>query len=446
MYPTTSLQPGSSDTQSVKKLQDYLVNKGYMTQGQVNTGYGIYGPRTKAGVTAMQNSLGVNNAGGVGYYGPKTLKALQGSASATENVVPTVQTQTVAPTVAPTAPTIQTGAQTVTNPVQPSSTLKAFNNAIVNKNYGALKTMGAKPTNQSYTQALTSALGSKTTQTAPATGTTTTDTAPTISATDKTYLTKLQKQISDATTAMNTAGTKLSTAKTTAYNTAYNSAGIDKIKTQISTLDTEIAAGRQKRDTAIAEVTNNPELSAALMTGRAAKIANAENAIINNKIRERNSLAGTYNTGLTQVQNKANNATTDAMDAYNTARETLSAFTHQADSYRTALIDTLKQGATAVYRNKTLKIGMMNAKSAAERARKYGTQQSTNKWKLATSPLTGEALYWYNSDGKTRPLSAQDRTNLIPKSTTSTATTAPVTTTAPSKSWLDNILGWFGGK
>lgn len=36
------------DTQSVKKIQDTLVKLGYMTQDEVNTGYGIYGPKTTA--------------------------------------------------------------------------------------------------------------------------------------------------------------------------------------------------------------------------------------------------------------------------------------------------------------------------------------------------------------------------------------------------------------
>lgn len=34
------------DTQAIKNLQDHLVSLGYMTQQEVNTGYGIYGPKT----------------------------------------------------------------------------------------------------------------------------------------------------------------------------------------------------------------------------------------------------------------------------------------------------------------------------------------------------------------------------------------------------------------
>ena len=38
----------ANDTNSVKRWQDWAVQNGYMTQEQVDTGYGIYGPRTKA--------------------------------------------------------------------------------------------------------------------------------------------------------------------------------------------------------------------------------------------------------------------------------------------------------------------------------------------------------------------------------------------------------------
>lgn len=82
VLPNTNLQPGATGA-SVKQLQDYLVSKGYMTQAQVNTGYGTYGPQTTAAVAAMQKALGVDNSSGVGYYGPKTISAAQSTQSST---------------------------------------------------------------------------------------------------------------------------------------------------------------------------------------------------------------------------------------------------------------------------------------------------------------------------------------------------------------------------
>lgn len=72
--PTVNLQPGDTGAE-VKKLQDYLVSKGLMTQAQVDTGYGTYGPQTTKAVKALQESLGVDNSTGVGYWGPRTMKA-----------------------------------------------------------------------------------------------------------------------------------------------------------------------------------------------------------------------------------------------------------------------------------------------------------------------------------------------------------------------------------
>lgn len=86
--PTTVLQPGSTDTNAVKALQDYLVKTGYMTQAQVNTGYGIYGPQTTAAVQALQQKLGVDNSTGPGYFGPRTIAALQASNMTTANTTP----------------------------------------------------------------------------------------------------------------------------------------------------------------------------------------------------------------------------------------------------------------------------------------------------------------------------------------------------------------------
>lgn len=73
--PTVNLQPGDTG-ENVKALQDYLVSQGLMTQAQVDTGYGTYGPQTTAAVKALQEKLGVDNSSGVGYYGPKTITAV----------------------------------------------------------------------------------------------------------------------------------------------------------------------------------------------------------------------------------------------------------------------------------------------------------------------------------------------------------------------------------
>lgn len=78
--PTTNLQPGQTGN-DVLQLQKYLVANGYMTQAQMNTGPGIYGPQTTAAVAKLQQSLGVDNSSGPGYWGPRTISAVSNSVS-----------------------------------------------------------------------------------------------------------------------------------------------------------------------------------------------------------------------------------------------------------------------------------------------------------------------------------------------------------------------------
>ena len=44
-------------TAQIKALQDSLVKQGYMTQAEVNTGYGIYGPKTTRAVAAYESAV-----------------------------------------------------------------------------------------------------------------------------------------------------------------------------------------------------------------------------------------------------------------------------------------------------------------------------------------------------------------------------------------------------
>lgn len=66
----------TSGATSVSAIQQFLVQQGFMTQAQVNTGPGIYGPQTTAAVAAFQKAAGVDTSGGgVGTFGPKTQAA-----------------------------------------------------------------------------------------------------------------------------------------------------------------------------------------------------------------------------------------------------------------------------------------------------------------------------------------------------------------------------------
>ena len=80
--PTGNLSPGMTG-EAVRQLQQYLVSKGYMTQAEMDSGPGVYGPKTSAAVMKLQAALGVDNSSGPGYYGPKTIAAISGGNSTT---------------------------------------------------------------------------------------------------------------------------------------------------------------------------------------------------------------------------------------------------------------------------------------------------------------------------------------------------------------------------
>jgi peptidoglycan hydrolase-like protein with peptidoglycan-binding domain len=71
--PQVDLKRGAEGPE-VRKLQGALVKLGYMTQEQVNTGPGIFGPKTEAAVSRFQADKGISPASGL--YGPLTRAAL----------------------------------------------------------------------------------------------------------------------------------------------------------------------------------------------------------------------------------------------------------------------------------------------------------------------------------------------------------------------------------
>ena len=77
-----NLEPGMSNS-NVYMLQRWLVQEGYMTQAQLNTGPGTYGPQTTAAVAAWQKDAGVNTGNYSGYFGPASKAALGGATSST---------------------------------------------------------------------------------------------------------------------------------------------------------------------------------------------------------------------------------------------------------------------------------------------------------------------------------------------------------------------------
>ncbi|WP_375769047.1 LysM peptidoglycan-binding domain-containing protein [Archangium gephyra] len=71
--PTGDLEKGAKGA-AVKQLQTALVKLGHMSQAEMNTGPGIFGPKTEAALKEFQAAHGVPNTG---YYGPLTRAAFK---------------------------------------------------------------------------------------------------------------------------------------------------------------------------------------------------------------------------------------------------------------------------------------------------------------------------------------------------------------------------------
>lgn len=76
VVPQENLGRGSFG-ESVQNLQDGMVKLGYMTQDQVNTGPGMYGPKTEAAVRALQARNGLEPTGS---FDAATRAAMEGEA------------------------------------------------------------------------------------------------------------------------------------------------------------------------------------------------------------------------------------------------------------------------------------------------------------------------------------------------------------------------------
>ncbi|MHB8874702.1 MAG: phage tail tip lysozyme [Myxococcaceae bacterium] len=93
--PGQDLKRGMTGS-AVRELQQGLVRLGFMTQAQMNTGPGVFGPRTESAVKAFQSRHGIQ---ATGYYGPLTRAALAKALGGTSNPTPPTDEPSTPPSV-----------------------------------------------------------------------------------------------------------------------------------------------------------------------------------------------------------------------------------------------------------------------------------------------------------------------------------------------------------
>jgi len=97
--PSANLKRGDSGA-AVEQLQKALVKGGYMTQAQMNTGPGSFGPKTESALKKFQGDHGVE---AIGQYGPKTRAAFEKLGAKVGGSAPSTPSTPSTPT-APTGP------------------------------------------------------------------------------------------------------------------------------------------------------------------------------------------------------------------------------------------------------------------------------------------------------------------------------------------------------
>lgn len=189
---------------------------------------------------------------------------------------------------------------------------------------------------------------------------------------------------------------KLKGITTDTFDTEYKKRGLDKNKERIETLDNDIAAARTLRDEAIAKVRSNPGLSAAQMTGDIAKLSDAQNAVINNLIGERNSVATEYNSSLDEIDGIVDRASKDAQLEFSywdgLTQEASGLMAEYEKALREELSADQEQSNFEKQLAQQLQIAQMKDSTS-------GGGGSDDNWKLIYDDY-GDPLYWYNSKTK----------------------------------------------
>lgn len=229
-------------------------------------------------------------------------------------------------------------------------------------------------------------------------------------------------------------------AQTDAWDEEYNASGLGEKKEKMASIDSEIAAARQVRDDAISKVRANPGLSAAQMTGDIKKLSDYQNGIINNKIAERNGVASEYNTGLTEVQRKAEAKTRAAKTKYDYYAGLLSDTDSKIKDYQSSLAEQLKSETQSDQFDRQLA-------QALQIAGMKGSGGGNSNLQLKSDPNTGDPLYWFDPDtGAITYVNAGGGNDSGGDSYDSMGSDTPAPAAAASTPWYSKLWNAITGK
>jgi len=200
----------------------------------------------------------------------------------------------------------------------------------------------------------------------------------------------LKVKIADTEKKRDDAFAELKDISTKTFDDEYTKRKLKDKKERLTTIDSEIATAKQLRDDEIGKIRSNPGLSAAQMTGDIKKLADYQNDVINNKIAERNSVAGEYNTELAEIDKLVSSAVKDKTLQYGYFDDVLKGLTGQVSEYSKAMREQLQNETENDQFDRQLAQALQIAQIKAE------DSGSKADLELKSDPNTGDPLYWYN--------------------------------------------------
>lgn len=200
-------------------------------------------------------------------------------------------------------------------------------------------------------------------------------------------------QLEDARKKRESAFKNLENLTTKTFDDEYKTRGLEKTKTEMATIDNEIARLKAERDTAINKVRTNPGLSAAQMAGDIKKMADFQNEKINTEIMRRNGLAEQYNKELETIDRIVQNKAKDAQMQFgywdSMFNETRSMQEQYDKLLREEFLSDRDQDNFEKQLAQQLQIAQMRDSSGGGSAPRLNLQ-------LVRDPVTDQPMYWWN--------------------------------------------------
>ncbi len=222
---------------------------------------------------------------------------------------------------------------------------------------------------------------------------------------------------------------QLENARIDIYNKEYDQSGLPETKERLSGLDDQISNLRAERDEAIARARETGgRISTAGIIGRVKRIADAQNAQINNVIQERNSIAEDYNRTLDEIGQRVEHQISDLATQYDHWGEVISRNQTQLQNYESLLRQELQQQQQAEQWRKEFESGLdqwaqqfglqerefdrsgteFERRLALDRERLEEAPAGRDpRWEAVTDRW-GDVLYWYNTYNPSERITNED--------------------------------------